>query len=72
MTENSDGIHEWTTEARVEEAHYTHALSRFVFIRLRHDGTKPAETYPVQAHVDVDSEGNIIGLTLPTMPAGKP
>lgn len=34
-----------------------------VFVRLSQDGSMPAETYYAIAQVDVDADGNVMGVT---------
>lgn len=38
--------------------------TRVVFIRLRHDGVPPYDTFQAEASVDVDKEGMVIGVTV--------
>lgn len=38
--------------------------TRVVFIRLRHDGELPYDTFQAEASVDVDKQGQVIGVTV--------
>lgn len=38
--------------------------TRVVFIRLRHDGEPPYDTFQAEASVDVDQQGQVIGVTV--------